>query len=50
MLSTFLNGSVFPLSKQFLETEMTWSQPIIVRESIFKFCVTLNGNSGINQI
>ena len=26
----------FPLFKQFLETEMTWSQPIIVRECIFK--------------
>ena len=32
-----LNGSVFfPLFKQFLESEMTWSQPIIVRECIFK--------------
>ena len=27
---------VFPLFKQFLENEMTWSQPIIVRECIFK--------------
>ena len=26
----------FPLFKQFLQTEMTWSQPIIVRECIFK--------------
>ena len=26
----------FPLFKQFLETEKTWSQPIIVRECIFK--------------
>ena len=26
----------FPLFKQFIETEMTWSQPIIVREYIFK--------------
>ena len=26
----------FPLFKQFLETEMTWSQPIIVRECISK--------------
>ena len=26
----------FPLFKQFLETGMTWSQPIIVRECIFK--------------
>ena len=26
----------FPLFKQFLETEMNWSQPIIVRECIFK--------------
>ena len=25
-----------PLFRQFLETEMTWSQPIIVRECIFK--------------
>ena len=46
----------FPLFKQFLETEMTWSQLIIVRECIFKkselmFRVTLNGNkSGINQV
>ena len=32
-----LNGSgFFPLFKQFLETEKTWSQPIIVRECIFK--------------
>ena len=39
--------------KQFLETEMTWSQPLIVRECIFKnqkFSVTLKGKSGINQI
>ena len=27
---------VFPLFKQFLETEMNLSQPIIVRECIFK--------------
>ena len=26
----------FPLFKQFLDTEMTWSQPIIVREGISK--------------
>ena len=26
----------FPLFKQFLETEMTWSQPFIVRECMFK--------------
>ena len=26
----------FPLFKQFLETEMTWSQPIIVRACVFK--------------
>ena len=26
----------FPLFKQFIETEMTWGQPIIVRECIFK--------------
>ena len=51
-----LNSSVFfPLFKQFLETEMTWSQPIIVRECIFKnqnymFRVTLKVKSGINQI
>ena len=44
-----------PLFKQFIETEMTWSQPIIVRECIFKksevmFRVKLNGKSGINQV
>ena len=33
ILSTVL---FFPLLKQFLETEMTWGQPIIVRECIFK--------------
>ena len=27
---------IFPLFKQYLETEMTWSQPIIVRECISK--------------
>ena len=27
---------LFHLFKQLLETEMTWSQPIIVRECIFK--------------
>ena len=32
----FLKAVFFPLYKQFLETEMTWSQPIIVRECIFK--------------
>ena len=26
----------FSLFKQFLETELTWSQPIIVRECIFE--------------
>ena len=26
----------FPLFKQFIETEMTWNQPIIVRECISK--------------
>ena len=32
-----LNGSVvFPLFKQFPETEMIWSQPIVVRECIIK--------------
>ena len=31
-----LNGSVFPLFNQFLKTEKTWSQPVIVRECIFK--------------
>ena len=32
-----LNGSVFfSLFDQFLENEMTWRQPIIVRECIFK--------------
>ena len=29
-------AEVFPLFKQFLETEMTLSQPIIVRECMFK--------------
>ena len=37
MLSTFSKRQCgFPLFKQFLETEMTLSQPIIVRECIFK--------------
>ena len=31
-----LKGSVFLLFNQFLEIVMTWSQPIIVRECIFK--------------
>ena len=31
-----LNGSVFPLFKQLLETEMTLSHPIIVKEFILK--------------
>ena len=31
-----LNGSVFLLFNQFLKTEKTWSQPVIVRECIFK--------------
>ena len=26
----------FPLFKQFIKTEITWDQPIIVRECIFK--------------
>ena len=37
MLSTLSKRQCFfPLFKQFLETEMAWSQPIIVRECIFK--------------
>ena len=37
MLSTFSKRQcVFPLFKQFLGTEMTSSQTIIVRECIFK--------------
>ena len=46
----------FPLFKQFLETEMTWSQPIEVskrmhfQESELMFRVMLKGKSGINQI
>ena len=33
-LALFKRKSFFPLIKQFSETEMTWSQPIIVRECI----------------
>ena len=37
MLSTFSKRQCFfPLFKQFLENIMTWNQPIIVRECIFK--------------
>ena len=37
MLSTLSKRQCFfPLFKQFLETAITWSQPIIVRECIFK--------------
>ena len=55
LLTLFKWKCFFPLVKQFLETEMTWSQPIIVRECIFKkselvFRVTLKGKSGINRI
>ena len=54
MILTCLNGRVFfPLFKQFLENEMTWDQPIIVRECIFKnqnLCFASKGKSGINQI
>ena len=55
MLSTLSKRQrVFPLFKQFLGTEMTSSQTIIVRECIFKnqniFRVTLKGKSGTNQI
>ena len=35
-LALFKRKCVFPLFKQFLETEMTWSQQIIVREGISK--------------
>ena len=54
MLSTLFKRQCFPpLFKHFVETEMTWSQPNIVRECIFQkselmFCVTLKGKSGIN--
>ena len=36
MILTSKRQCFFPLFKQFLETEMTRGQPIIVRESIFK--------------
>ena len=37
MLSTLSKRQcVFSLLKQFLETEMTWRQPIVVRENNFK--------------
>ena len=36
LLMLFKRKSFFLLFKQFLETEMTWSQPIIVRECISK--------------
>ena len=56
MLSTLSKRlCFFPLFKQFLGTEMTGSQTIIVRECIFKneselmFRITFNGKSGINQ-
>ena len=51
-----LNGSgLFPLFKQLLETEMTKSPPIIVREYIFQaskltFRVVLKDKSGKNEI
>ena len=50
-----LTAVFFPLFKQFLKTEMTWSEPIIVRGFIFKkpelmFRVTLKRKSGINRI
>ena len=56
MISTLSKRQcVFPLFKQFLGTEMTSSQTIIVRECIFQeselmFRVTLKGKSGPNQI
>ena len=36
LLTLFKWQCFFPLFKQFLETEMTWSQPIILRECIFE--------------
>ena len=36
ILTLFKRQRFFPLFKEFLETEMTWIQPIIVRECIFK--------------
>ena len=35
-LTLYKRKCFFPLFKQLLETEMTWSQPIIVRECISK--------------
>ena len=40
LLTLFKRQCCFPLFKHFLETKMTWSQPIIVRECIFNLsCV-----------
>ena len=51
MLLTLFKRQCFPLFKQFLETEMTWSQLIIVlQKSELIFRVTLKGKSGINRI
>ena len=55
LLTLFKRKCFYPLIKQFLETEMTWSQPIIVRECISKkseimFRVTLKSKSEINRI
>ena len=36
LLTLFKRKCFFPLFKQVLETEITWSQPIIVRECISK--------------
>ena len=36
VLTLFKRKRFFPLFKQILETKMTWSQPIIVREGISK--------------
>ena len=50
ILTLFKRKCLFPLFKHFLETEMTWSQPIIVQKSELVFRVTLKGKSGINRI
>ena len=36
LLTLFKKKCFFSLFKQFLKTEMTWSQPIIIRECISK--------------
>ena len=55
LLTLFKRKCFFPFLRQVLETEMTWSQPILVRKCISKnqdlyFLVTLKGKRGINRI